>query len=225
MKKLLFFSVFLIPILGFNQGNDNLFAYQSYASRPTVEISYKGTPYVAADYKLGTTTIHGKTDFKAPMRYNAFENKIEFLDQEHVQRELLRRPYISATIDGVTYTVETYLEDGKEKFVYFNTRYLGETTLLYKPKKILVKEGSTAAYDKIFKYKDVSSYYIKKGNGPAVPVKINPKSILDALDHTQELEAYVTGIKLNLRSEEDVIRVLEFYNSLTKEVESKKCQA
>lgn len=193
-----------------------------------VTIKYQGTPYVKTEYKMGTVTTQGKSDFKAPMRYNAQQNKIEFLGEDDKQRELLRRPYITANFDGKIYSILNYMEKGEEKLGYFNPLNTeGKTRILLMPKKTMIT-GSKRLYNGYeqvtpVKFEDVSSYYIKKDRGPAEPIKLNKKSILKSLqDKAPELEAFISEHHLNLKKEVDAIRLVDYYNSLTAKPASKK---
>lgn len=105
------------------------------------KVNINGTPYAENQYTNGKVTIVNKTSFTAPMRYNSAKGVIEFLDDDEKTKELLRRPYITATFAGKTYEVLPYLKEDTERLAYFNRLNSGETQLLFKPKRKL-KIGS-----------------------------------------------------------------------------------
>ncbi|TFG78028.1 MAG: hypothetical protein E4H26_02830 [Flavobacteriales bacterium] len=184
---------------------------------------YNGSQYVDDAYAQGSTTLHGKKDFAAPMRYNAQQNVIEFLDEDQTQRELLRRPYITANFGGKTYMIVEYLEENQEKLGYFNRLNEGETRLYFMPKKILKQDLGYRDDNPIYKYQDISEYYLKKGKAPAEKNKLNKRNISSMLkDKTAELEAFISENDLNLHSEEEVIQLLDYYNSIDKPEAYKK---
>lgn len=174
-----------------------------------------GTPYVADDYTEGSTTIFNKKGFTAPMRYNAAKDVIEFLDDDKKTKELLRRPYITATFGEKTYEVISYMNDSKERLAYFNVLNKGKTQLMFKPKKN-IKVSTQRFQGKIqARYKDASMYYIKKGAQPAEMVPLENKELLLQLsDQKVALSKFITAYKLNLKNEADAIRLIEYYNSL-----------
>lgn len=174
-----------------------------------------GNPYNSSDYKAGFTSIQGKLGFKAPMRYNAWKNVIEFLDTDQVIREVLRRPYITVNIDGEMFEITEFIDEGVEKQGYFNSLNTGKTQLLFMPRKELFIKGRgvTEAYAV---YREISSYYIKKEGRPAEKIRLNKKNILNHLeDRAPELTTFISDYGLNLRKEENVVRLLDYYNSLS----------
>ncbi len=145
------------------------------------------------------------------MRYNA----IEFLDSDQIIREVLRRPYITVSIDGKRFEIVEYLDEGVEKQGYFNPVSPGKTKLLFMPRKELFikSKGYTEAYAV---YREISSYYLKKEGRPAEKIRLNKKTILNHLeDKAPQLTPFISDYGINLRKEEDVVRLLDYYNSLT----------
>lgn len=175
-----------------------------------------GTPYVADEYVEGSTTILDKKGFTAPMRYNAANDVVEFLDDDKKTKELLRRPYITATFNKKTYEVLTYIKNEKERLAYFNRLNEGKTQLLYKPKKVVKIDlqkfqGKTQA-----KYKDASMYYLKKGAKPAEMIDLKKEALLLKLSHEKvALTKFIKDYELNLKNEADAVRLIEYYNTLT----------
>lgn len=223
MKNLFLVAVFLISTLSFGQGqseyvlpNYNPFLLTSnFYDIPLMSVLLKGSPYVAPDFKSGTVIINGKNEFTAPMRYNAAKEVIEFLEDGKNQKELLRRPYVKANIDGKLYEILEYSDNGKKKLGYFNPlKNNGEIQFLTRPRKIVVEDEARRSVSEVsYYYQDVSSYYIKNGDRPAEKVTLNKRNILKYFkDKSSELAHYIAAYGLNLRKEEDVIRVVNYYN-------------
>ena len=188
--------------------------FHSFDNNP-LRIAITGTPYIEEEYKTGVATILDKYGFKAPMRYNASKNVIEFLDEDFIVREVLRRPYISIDLDGKAYEIIDYVDGVEEKLAYFNPLNQGSVQLLFMPKKVFsvknmgVLEGQGT-------YKEASTYYIKKKGKPAERIKLNEKNILIHLfDKGVEMNHYISKNGLNLKKEEDIVLLLEYYNSLS----------
>jgi hypothetical protein len=193
-----------------------------YRDRP-IPFIYRGTPFTDTEYRPGTATIHGNVDITAPMRYNAQQNVIEFLDQDQIQRELLRRPYITANFGGKNYMIIAYLEQGIEKLGYVIRLNTGAVALYFMPKKILKRDLGYRDENPIYKYQDISEYFLKIGKAPAEKIKLNKKSVLEMLpDHTEALEAYVAENNLDLHTEYGVIQVLDHYNAIEEAAGQKK---
>ncbi|MGI9549608.1 MAG: hypothetical protein ACR2MT_00300 [Aurantibacter sp.] len=187
--------------------------------QPEPHLILKGSPYEDDGYKTGTAIIHGKTDFRAPMRFNSAKGVIEFLGDDKVKKEMLRRPYIKASFGGKIYEILEYLKDGRTKLGYFNTLSFGKTQLLFRSQKAVIIEnnGSKHQNGSIYAhYKDISEYYIKKEGHPARKIKLNKRSILNSFDVKirKLLEFAIENQNLNLTKERDVIRLLEYYDTI-----------
>jgi len=191
-------------------------------------VTIEGTPYLIKEFKTGSTFIHGRFGYEAPMRYNAGKNVIEFLDSDQIIREVLRRPYIKVHFEGKVYEIIDYNEEGIQKSGYFNPIAEGKIKLYFKPQKKLVKKhqfgtGTNDVLYPTYYYLDNSSYYLKKEDRPAEKIRLNKKAILNYLeDNVSELTTFVSDNGLNLKKEEDVVRLLNYYSSLTTPKRSEK---
>jgi len=185
----------------------------------SVEIEILNSPFVSRFYEEGKINIHGKPGLVAKMRYNAAKDVIEFKDENETVKELLRRPYISAEFDGKEYIVLNYVVEytNINKLGYFNPLNEGKIQLLYMPKKSLEVSGYSIQERRSGKYSDVSSYYIKIGDGPAREVKLNKRSILKIIgERNLNLEQVIKNQNLNLKKVEDIIHLIDYYNTVDK---------
>lgn len=219
MKKLQFLFL-LVPILTFGQiaGNGDGITTDTQVGIVIEEVPIEGTPYMNASYKHGETIINGQSRTKALMRYNAYYDSIELLDENNTPRKLLRRKSIEATFDGKTYKIFDYAEAGKVRQAYFNPLNKGGVQLLFRPKKLFVQaEKPDNGYDKYDPpiYKDVSAYYLREGEAPAVKIRLSKNQLLKYLDqNTAKIKKYIATEKLNLKKEGDVIQLVKYYNTL-----------
>lgn len=154
------------------------------------------------------------------MRYNAAKDLIEFLDEDNIKRELLRRSYITASLDnGAHYQVSSYWDEDKntEKYGYFTSLNDGEAQLLYRAEKEIRmgnKKYGNPVVEVSVKYRDLSAFYLKQGKQPSKKVKLNKKTVLALLDDKRPaLEYFISKEKLNLRKKQDVLTLLEYYNA------------
>ena len=70
-------------------------------------------------------------------------------------------------------------------------------------------EKSTSA-----KFKSIEEYFIEK-NGILIPIEIHKKKILKSLpSHRKEVEKFIKSNKIKLKKEADLIKVIQYYNSL-----------
>jgi len=219
MKKLLFLLL-AAPIFTFGQviGNGDGITTDVQVGIVFFELDIEGSPYMNPTYKLGETFINGKSGSKALMRYNAYNASIELLDENNTPRKLLRRRSIEAIFDGKTYKIFEYAEAGKIRESYFNPLNKGKIKLLLKPKKSFVQaEQPEDGYDKFDPpiYKNISSYYVIDGDSPATKTRLGKKQILKHLPrHNAQIKKFIASEKLNLKTESDIIKLFDYYNSL-----------
>ena len=63
-------------------------------------------------------------------------------------------------------------------------------------------------------------YYMQKGDEPAIETKLSKRKILSFLDDSSEvLKQFIKKNELNMRSESDIIILINFYN--TQEMDNK----
>lgn len=183
------------------------------------EIPIEGSPYMNPAYKKGETIMNGKTKRSALMRYNAFSDAIELLDENNTPRKLLRRKSIQATIDGKTYKIYDHQRNGKIREGYFNPLSEGEISFLFKPKKIFVQaQKPDHGYDDFDPpiYKDVSAYYVKNKSSAAVKIRLTKKQVLKHLaNHKDEIRNFITKHKLRFNIEDDVVKLFDYYNEIS----------
>lgn len=218
MKKLLFLLL-TTPIILLGQfGNGDGITTDAQVGIVMEEVPIEGTPFMNPTYKLGETIVNGKSKTKALMRYNAYYDSIELLDENNTPRKLLRRKSIQAFFDGKTYKIFDYAEAGKIREAYFNPFNKGEIKLLFRPKKIFIQaEKPDSGYDTYDPpiYKDISSYYILIGEAPATKTRLGKKQLLKHLTkNTAQVKKFISNEKLNLKKEADVIELIDYYNSL-----------
>ncbi|MEP2278983.1 hypothetical protein [Maribacter sp.] len=229
------FTVFTIAVLTFSGIN----AQNAYSPVPeegivnfvtsSTEIEptkAKGTPYLNEEFVHGEVIVNDKVEEVGKMRYNAYRNEVEILDNisKDSYYSLLKRAYIKVEMDGKMYSIYTYVDtDETIKTSYFTNLNEGNIKLLFKPEALLKQARSpSTSYEKYSPptYVWNSSYYLldetnSDKENHAVKVRLTKNQILDFTgSRKEEMKTYVKEKKLNLRHEEDVVTFLNYYNSL-----------
>lgn len=181
------------------------------------EVPIEGSAYVNETYTMGNTYVYGREMYLL-MRYNAFSDQVEMIDKRNKKFNLLKRLDLKAEIEGKTYALKDYYENGTLKQAYFNPLNEGKVVLLFRPKKVFVQaekpENGYDAYDPPH-YRDDNGYYLQRGVEPAEEINLNKGQVLRFLrDQSNEVRTYIRQHDLKLRDEAEVIQVLEFYNGL-----------
>lgn len=178
----------------------------------------KGTPYLDDSYVNGTIAFATNTR-TVPLRYNAYKDLMEF--QADGQARVLDP---STTIKKVnfgetTFVVEKYKNDkGITKYGYFTLLDTGKVTL-FSRKSVKFTPGMKGRAldggDQAAEYRrNPDEFYFKINNGEMTEVK-NIKSMIAAFpDKQDELLAFAKKEKISPRNEEELIKLVKYYNSL-----------
>jgi hypothetical protein len=172
------------------------------------------SPYDNDAFQMGKTIIRDTIVKNAMLRYDAYRDNIE-IQEEGGSFALFKREYIRASINGELFGIFKYLNGkGELNQGYFVQLTEGPVMLLKKKSKTFhygtQGDGYTAA--KPPRFTDLIEYYLKSGEGPAEPVKLRKKTILEALGDSQEASKIVKESKLNLSREYDVIQLINALN-------------
>lgn len=181
------------------------------------DVPIEGTPYMDEVYRMGIASVNGK-EIRLLMRYDAFNDQIELKDKLQKSFNLLRREDIGATIDGKTYKVISYLENGEKKLGYVNPLNSGKVVLYFKPRKVFVQAMKPEnGYNDYVppKYKDNHTYFMQRGNATAEEVRLAKGAVLKFLrDKAPAVKKFVSENRLKLKTETEVVQLLNYYNSL-----------
>ena len=181
------------------------------------EVPIDGTPYMDEIYKTGVANVNGK-EVRLLMRYDAFKDQIELKDRMQKSFNLLRREDLHATFGGKKYVAIPYEVNGEKTLGYANPLNEGSVVLYFKPKKVFVQaqkpENGYADYVPP-KYKEDNAYYIRKGTGMAEKIRLAKGPVLKYLrDKAPEVKKYVSENSLSLKTEREVVQLLNYYNTL-----------
>ncbi len=176
-----------------------------------------GSPYLNEEFVIGTVSIKDSESYQTYLRYNAFNDELE-MRNGNTTNAVMKRDYISVSLGGDVFSVHAYAYDGGIKNGYFNALNEGNAVLLRRREVILqAGQAATSSYSKDTppRFELQEYYYISINKETAQPVKLNKKGITEVLsDQNADIAAYIKKNKLKLKSEAEVLKLLEHYNSL-----------
>jgi hypothetical protein len=187
------------------------------ANSGTVTVPVKGTPYLDEAYVSGTI-LFANNSRTAPVRYNAHKDLIEF--QVDGQARVLDP---SGTIKRVnfgeaTFVVEKYKDDGITRYGYFNLLDSGKVTLFsrksvkYSPP---LKGRALDGGDQPAEYRRApDEFFFKVAGGELTEVKSIKSMIAAFPDKQDELSAFAKKEKISPRKEDEMVKLIQYYNSL-----------
>ncbi len=181
----------------------------------TPEEASPGFPdrYLNNEWKKGSIITTQNTMLNpVKLRYNISTGQFEIVSV--VNPKVVRR----INLDGKVFVYTSYqTKDGNIKNSYFQLLSEGNTHLLLQ-RKVLRKAGKKGLYGYAPFETVHETYFIQKGNHPAVEVKRNKKNILAVLsDEKKPLEAWLKQNSISFYNISDLARLLKYYNHLKTE--------
>lgn len=176
--------------------------------------NYEGTPYLVKDFVLGKLTIDNDKVFNVSLRYNAYTDEFEMKDSKQAIVAVLKKSNIVVEILSTRYKLFDY--GGKLRyFTVLNTE--GTTQLLKRDiKKFFKAKDAQNGYSssKPARFVLKSEFFFKKSNSIR-QINLNKKTILAALNEkAAKLKKFIKTNKLKLKNEDEVIKLINYYNSI-----------
>jgi hypothetical protein len=156
--------------------------------------------------------------YKVPIRYNAFQDLIEYQQSGRAMALDPNPAVLKVTLGNSLFVPQKYESDGKSRFGYFEVLDSGKVTLFSKKRITFLpaKEGGALdGSDQPAEYKRAADvFFYKIGDGPLQEID-NIKSFIASLpDKQEELTRFAKKEKISHRKEKEIIRFVEYYNSL-----------
>lgn len=188
-------------------------------SNTLTEKDIQGSPYLNDNFIKGSIYTVSKTQYQdIPLRYNIYNDDMEFQTNDN-NVLALSTPEIVEKITFGDYTMEyiPYVTSRNVKNGFFELILKGKASLYAKPQVEFLEAKDPAPYKDAepakFLRKD-DRYYIRLGMEAAVPCG-NKKDVLGIFtDHSEELEAFIKKNKINVKKEDELKKLVEYYNSL-----------
>lgn len=224
MKKLLLLLLFIFPVFCFSQVKIEIPQefVNSQVGNSTKGIKFKGSPYLNEVFVKGEIIVNdSNTTFITKIRYNAYSEVFELQDGSNKKTALNKNKTVSVFMGKQHFAIYSFLEDNKLKEGYLEILNSEGKMMLYKQykKKFIdvIKAQSGYSEDKPAKFVLESPvFYIQKNKSdPLEEISLKKKSILNIFsDNKPAINNYVKKHKLNLKKQEDVVVLFDFYNAL-----------
>jgi|SRR5688572_12577391 hypothetical protein len=193
----------------------------SYVNEKDADI--KGSPFLFDDWRKGNVLLKTKERIDSVLiKYNLYTDllQVKIDDQEYqfnidVSEFLLPDPL---TNQMILFRSGFISIPGTNEKSFYKVLYDGKTKLLLKHKKLIGYELTSTPGVKAKVFEDQKNYFILTASGKMEKIKKKNKGILDLLEGEKEkLKKMVDSGKLKLANDEEIISVLEYYDSLMKE--------
>lgn len=186
-------------------------------SSGTATAAVKGTPYLNEAYVDGTI-LFANNKREAPIRYNAHKDLIEFTVGGQARVLDPGSTIKRVNFGESTFVVEKYKNDGVTRYGYFTMLDSGKA-VLYSKKSVrflpAMKGRAIDGTDQPAEYKRLpDDFYFKVGGGELTEVKSIKAMIAAFPDKQDELKAFAKEEKISPRKEDELIKLIQYYNSL-----------
>ena len=174
-----------------------------------------GSPYLTDDFRRGMVYMENETPYPAMMRYNAYQDEIQVQGPNGIST-LFMRDNIWAELNGETIKIETYEKGSGTAQGYFFELNKGATRLLKRHQRVFmeaVPASSSYSMEKPPRFDDEITYYLVQEGVPAKEIRLKKKDIADILN-SQEAQAYIKKNKMKLKSEVEVLELINHLNAL-----------
>jgi len=209
----------------FNDPQTNTYITQKKISKPLQEYKYTGTPYGDKAFQLGYVYRDGVLlASNVGLRYNALRDEFEIkksVNTSNYAAKVLRQSadiYVKILNKLYVYMPKVTEED---QGGYFEVIYDGESLSLYKKIRKQYIEGKKAinsiAADILPMYKEKEALYLVNNANEfsELPGSRNGK-INSFPEHKKLIKQHIRENKLNINKVYDLIKLLTYYNTITK---------
>lgn len=179
---------------------------------------YNGTPYRNASFVNGDVYINKGRYSGLAMRFDVFNDYIEFKKDNQVYILDPDLKIQKVTIGAEVFVVQEFPFKGKNKVGYLSLLDSGKAVLMAKhviayreaqAPKALESQGTPAQYTAM---PDV--FYIKIGNGKLKEIESLKKMIEEFPDKENELSEFAKKEKISVRKKDELIKLIKYYNAL-----------
>jgi len=195
-------------------------ATHNYSSKSQIPIN--GIPFLNENFTSGVLELYdGSKSGEVLLRYNVSKDIFEILSNNDTLT--LNRPYAVKYVylDDKVFIFDPKLREDAERILngYFQLRVNGKLSFYIKRRKDLSYDSFAQNYQggsgtKEYYYIDKISFVGKTTEGKAFLIT-STKSLLNNLkDHKSEVKAFIKENKIKFKKEEDIVRVIEYYNSI-----------
>ncbi len=210
---------------------------QTYAQQPGVNFSansegltvngdlYKdmnGSPYLFNDWVKGNIQLEDGTIYNnLNLKYDQVRELLIFLADDNTSKRF-SAPVKAFTLTNaddkdwprITFRNGFKAIDGGNEKTYYEVLADGNTLLLKRTEKKIVDERAPGSLIVSKQISATTKYYISSNNRIS-KIKKDKKSVLEVLGNKQsDLETYIKNNNLNLKEDADLIRLIEYYNTL-----------
>lgn len=172
--------------------------------------------YFTGGWKEGVASLNDGTVLEGRLyRYNIYAQQMQFIHGDDTAAFAKPEELTSLTFDDHQFIYTTYKDEQEVKNGYFEVLTHGRCQLLLRREITyhLVDDLDDGIMDDSYVLEQ--SYYIRKKGEIISRIPLNKKCILSAFcDQEDAIKTYIKTNKIRFQNQEDMVRVVDYYNSL-----------
>lgn len=218
MKKLIFLILLLVATTLQIQAQVRLVDINGVPFKERILGDLEGSPYFNDEFLKGSITLEDKSVYKNVfLRYDLESNELVYRKDISSSSMLPIGKVIGFTIEqpGGIANFKGVFKGGTRMDGFYQVLQQGNISLLKKVKKKIVEKVEYNSPSS----KSMSStttYYIQQLNGDLELVKGDKKSFVKVLGKEAEINDFVAKEKINLKNEDDMVKLVSYLNTLNK---------
>ena len=183
----------------------------------------KGSPYVLKDFSPGEVFLKTKNKVAVKeLNYNCFENEIVYMDPATKVIRLINKFQVdlfTIQVENKTLTFVPIRLEADAAIIFVEVLYNKSSTVYKVYEKDWVKANYEGGYSADRKYDEFVDkydlYFLKHGENALYKSKKSKKHVIAAFpEHEKEISSFIKSNKLNLKEDQSLIRLLEYYDTL-----------
>ncbi|KQR71810.1 hypothetical protein [Pedobacter sp. Leaf176] len=176
----------------------------------------QGSPYLFPEWEAATVKFSmGINPLKENVKYDLLEDVLVTKgenDQEYTFKDMPTEFILSNTKE--VYRNGFKPVDGMSIKTFYNVIYDGKVKYLKKLSKTIIESKGYNSATVTKKVTDMTNYYLVINDSAPVKVKNNEKSFITVLGKGDELTKFIKENKIDLKTNEGVIKFLSYYDTL-----------
>jgi hypothetical protein len=175
----------------------------------------EGSMFLNNEWKEGVVVLKDNTVLRdIQLRYNVYFQQMQFIREGDTLAFANPEEIQHILMGDMKFIYTKYLDEGIIDHGYFSIFVEGDCRLMVRNEVTFHKAAGSGDCKKDYFYKSCN-LYLQKEDHPARLLSCGKKSICSMLpDREKEIKAFIKENKLRMKTQEDMARVVNFYNSL-----------
>jgi hypothetical protein len=187
------------------------------AANPIKFEDIQGSPYEPEEFVPGTFYMKDNPPLTLRMRHNMYDDEIEVMEDNGKITAFLKNESTQFRLNNTLIRPYQYMDDGLDKKSNFHVLVDGDIKFMLRKKVVLIPQAKAPTpnqQDRAAKFVTHNDYFLLRKDGSPVPFKEKKKDILKLFpDKSGQIKKYIKANNLNVRRQEDLIRLFEHLNS------------